>query len=91
MPVPKIQSEDFAAMNEGPNSASRPDHLHADLENCAPVEAEPHRLQGEIASRWGEVAPVDERWTLRQTAAFCLVSCGAFWAVSIYGVLHILG
>ena len=33
MPVPKIQSEDFAAMNEGPNSASRPDHLHADLEN----------------------------------------------------------
>lgn len=60
-----------------------------ELESCNPVGSEPLRLLGEIEARWGQPALCDDRWSVRQTVLFCLVSCGSFWALALYGLVSL--
>ncbi len=91
MPAHQFQPEDKALSEAAQVAVSQADRLHADLDGCVPVGAEPHRLLEEVEARWPLPAPANDRWSLRRTAAFCLVTCGTFWGVSIYGLLQLIG
>ena len=91
MPAPQFQPEDQTASATAGGSLSRADRFRTKLGDCESVSVEPHRLQGEIESRWLAPGRPDVRWSLRQTLAFCLLTCGSFWAVSIYGFFHLIG
>lgn len=57
---------------------------------AAAVPSPAHALQERLESAFADPV-VEDRWSSRQTLAFLVFTCGAFWGAMIAGAIHFFG
>lgn len=91
MANPQRQSEQAPEKCAASTRKGAETRLVSDNFKYGPAVAAPRGMLREIERRWAAPFVSSDKWSLRQTAAFCLVTCGSFWALAIFAVVRGLG